>query len=293
MGDALFDKEFLKKLEYLDLIARRLVFGRRQALRPSVKKGASIEFKDFREYSPGDDPRTVDWSVYARLNELVIKLFRQEEELDLWLLVDRSASMDFGEPNKFEEARRIAAALAYIGMANMDSASVVPFSTELDSGRTHLRGRGKVFGLLDYLTERQPSGRTDLRSVVRSFVSRVRRPSLVVIVSDFYGLAQAQRALDQLRFFKHQIYVIQVAAPWELDPPIRGDLRLVDVESDDHEDLTITDGMLRRYKQAFDGFSNELRRYCMGHSIGYAMARTDVAFHEFLLHVIQRGGLIA
>ena len=90
MAEELFDKEFLRKLEYLDLIARRLVFGRQQALRPSVKKGASIEFKDYREYTPGDDPRTVDWSIYARLNELVIKLFRQEEELDLWVLLDRS-----------------------------------------------------------------------------------------------------------------------------------------------------------------------------------------------------------
>src|SRR5262245_49151274 len=119
MAQALFDNDFLKKLEYLELIARRQVFGRLQAVRPSAKKGASIEFRDFREYTQGDDPRTVDWSVYARLGTLVIKLFRQEEELDLWILLDASASMRFGEPDKFDHARRVAAALAYIGMANM------------------------------------------------------------------------------------------------------------------------------------------------------------------------------
>ena len=293
MAEELFDKEFLKKLEYLDLIARRLVFGRQQALRPSVKKGASIEFKDYREYTPGDDPRTVDWSIYARLNELVIKLFRQEEELDLWVLLDRSGSMDFGTPNKFDHARRLAAALAYIGMSNMDSAGVVPINAELGDGRTHLRGRGRIFELLDFLTAMTAGGRTDLATVAHTFVSRVRRPSLVVIVSDFYGLSQAQRAIDRLRFFRHELYIIQVASPWELDPPIRGELRLVDSESAAHQDLTITDGLLRRYKRAFEAFATDLRRYAMRHSIGYSLARTDTPFEEFLLQVLQRGGLVA
>ncbi len=293
MGGELFDKEFLKKLEYLNLVARRLVFGRQQAQRQSVRKGASIEFKDFREYSPGDDPRTVDWAAYARLGELFIKLFRQEQELDLWVLLDSSASMDFGEPNKFDHARRIAAALAYIGMCNMDSASVVPFTSGLSPGRTRLRGRSHIFGLLDFLTEHPAGGTTDLRTAARHHVSRVRRPGLVVIVSDFYGLEHAQAAIDQLRFFKHQIYVIQVTAPWEIDPPIRGELRLVDCESSEHDDLTVTDGMLRRYRHAFEGFSADLRRYSLAHSIGYAMARTDTAFDEFMLGILERGGLVA
>ncbi|HZW06808.1 MAG TPA: DUF58 domain-containing protein, partial [Phycisphaerales bacterium] len=133
-GGELFDADFLKRLEWLSLIARQLVQGRRQALRPSIKKGASIEFKDFREYSPGDDPRSVDWMAYARLGHLYIKLFRQEEELDLWVLLDRSRSMDFGDPNKFDHARRIAAAFAYIGMATMDSSSVLPFDASLGAG---------------------------------------------------------------------------------------------------------------------------------------------------------------
>ncbi len=293
MGDELFDKQFLKKLEYLDLVARRLVFGRLQAQRPSVKKGASIEFRDFREYTPGDDPRSVDWAVYARLGELFVKLFRQEEELDLWVLLDASASMNFGAPNKFDQARRIAAALAYIGMGNMDSASLVPFADGLRPGRARLRGRGQIFGLLEYLRDLRPSGRTDLRGATRGHVSRVRRPGLVVILSDFYGLEHAQAAIDELRFFKHQIYVIQVAAPWELDPPIRGELRLVDAESSEHEDLTVTDGMLRRYREAFTGFSAGLRRYSMRHSIGYSLARSDTAFDEFVVQVLQRGGLVS
>lgn len=291
MSDELFDKDFLKKLEYLDLVARRLVFGRQQAMRTSVKKGASIEFKDFREYSPGDDPRTIDWSVYARLGELYIKLFRQEEELDLWILLDTSASMDFGEPNKFDHARRIAAALAYIGLANMDSASVVPFAQELGRGRDKLRGRSRIFELLDFLTQLPAQGETDFELAARKFVTRIRKPGLVVIISDFYGLMKAQSAIDQLRFFKHQLYVIQIASPWELDPPIRGEFRLVDTETSEHEDLTVTDSMLKRYKQAFTSFSAELRSYSMKYSIGYSLADTETAFDDFVVKVLQRGGL--
>lgn len=293
MSQDLFDKDFLKKLEYLDLIARRLVFGRQQALRASVKKGASIEFKDFREYSPGDDPRTVDWSVYARLGELVIKLFRQEEELDLCIMLDCSSSMNFGEPNKFDYARRVAAALAYIGMSNMDSAGVFPFTNELDRGRGGLRGRGKIFPLLDYLSTLPAGGTTDLSSAMRAYVMRVRRPALIVIISDFYGLTNACRALDQLRFFRHQIYVIQVASPWELDPPLRGELRLIDAETNGHQDLTITDSMLRRYRQAHEQFCADLRAYGMRYAIGYAQARTAQPFEEFLLRVLRRGGLVS
>jgi uncharacterized protein (DUF58 family) len=289
----LFGPSFLKTLERLNLIARQLVQGRRQALRPSFKKGASIEFKDFREYSPGDDPRSVDWLVYARLGELHVRLFRQEEELDLWVLLDRSGSMDFGEPSKFDHARRIAAALAYIGMANMDSAGVTPFDEELRAGREQMRGKGQIFRLLDFLRGLDTSGATGLEKAVRGFSARVRRPGVVVVLSDFYGLQKSRAALDRLRFMKHQLHVVQLVSPWERDPLLRGELRLVDAESGAHEDLTITDSMLRRYKAAFKGFSEELRRYAMKYSIGYDQAHTDVPFDDFVKGVLRHGRLLA
>ena len=292
MSDALFDDDFLKKLEYLNLIARRLVFGRRQALRASVKKGASIEFKDFREYSPGDDPRTVDWMAYARLGELYIKLFRQEEELDLWVLLDSSASMSFGEPSKFDHARRIAAALAYIGMANMDSASVVPFNTSLLAGRERMRGRGQIFRLLEFLRQIDCRGSTALPATIQRFTTRVRRASLIVLLSDFYGLAQAREAIDQLRYAKHQIHVIQLVSPWERDPPLRGELQLVDVESGEAENLTITDSMLRRYKTAYTQLAEDLKRYSLRNSIGFAQAPTDLPFDQFVRRLLEHGGLL-
>jgi uncharacterized protein (DUF58 family) len=304
---ALFDTDFLQKLECLNLIARRLVFSRRQALRASVKKGASIEFKDFREYSPGDDPRSVDWMAYARLGELFIKLFRQEDELDLYLLLDCSGSMAFGEPSKFDHARRIAAALAYIGLANMDSAGIIPFADDLGGSLgpratsaaerratlERLRGKAQIFRTLHFLENLQPGSTTDFPRSIQKFISRVRRPGMIIILSDFYGLERCRPALDRLRFLKHQIHIFQLVSPWERNPPIRGELRLVDVESRSHQDLTITDSMLRRYKDAFAQFSSDLRTYSMKHAIGYEQAHTDQPFDLFLRKLLERGRLLA
>ncbi|HYE62956.1 MAG TPA: DUF58 domain-containing protein [Phycisphaerales bacterium] len=292
-GSSLFDADFLKKLETLNLIARQLVRGRRAAMRPSIKKGASIEFKDFREYSPGDDPRTVDWMAYARLGELFIKLFRQEEELDLWVLLDRSTSMNFGEPNKFDHARRIAAALAYIGMSNMDSASVLPFDEGLAQGMPRLRGKGPVLRVMDYLEGLTTAPATDFEKTAQMFMSRVRRPGIVVVISDFYGLQRARAGLDRLRFMKHQMHVVQVVSPWERDPPLRGELKLVDAETGQQQNLTITDGLLKKYKAAYEGLSTDLRAYSMKYSIGFDQAHTDVAFDEFVRRVLQHGRLLA
>ncbi|MBL1216231.1 MAG: DUF58 domain-containing protein [Planctomycetes bacterium] len=293
MSEPLFDKEFLKKLEYLNLIARRLVFGRNQAMRQSVKKGASIEFKDYRDYTPGDDLRIVDWAAYARTDELYVKVFRQEEELDLWILLDTSGSMHFGTPNKFVYARRVAAALAYIGMCNMDSSSVLPFSHDLQAGRVHDRGRGRIFDLLDFLTDLDANGQTDLQTSTQRFLTRVRRPGLVVLISDFYGLTEAQDALDRLRFFKHQIFLVQVASPWEVDPDVRGDRRFIDVESRAHCDLTVTDTMLRKYHTAFHTMGETLKQYGMKHAIGYALAQTNTPFDVFVRSLLEYGGLLA
>jgi uncharacterized protein (DUF58 family) len=299
-GEPLFGPDFLTILERLDLIARQVLHGRRQALRPSSRKGSSVEFKDFREYSPGDDPRTIDWMVYGRLGELYVRLFRQEEELDLWVLLDRSASMNFGEPgtSKFDHARRIAAALTYIGMANMDSASLIPFDTETRPGLQRMRGKGQIFRVMSTLESLEPASRTDFVRAVQMFTSgaAARRPGMVVVLSDFYGLQAARTALDRLRFFKHQIHVIQLVCPWELDPPLRGELRLVDTESGAHQDLTITDSLLRRYKTAFEAFSADLRRYAMTHSVGFDRATTQTSFDEFVRGLLQRagpGGLLA
>jgi uncharacterized protein (DUF58 family) len=291
--EPLFDSEFLKKLETLNLIARQLVRGRRSAARPSIKKGASTEFKDFREYSPGDDPRSVDWMAYARLGELYVKLFRQEEELDVWVLLDRSGSMNFGEPNKFDHARRIAAALAYIGLANFDSAGIVPFDAELRKGLERLRGKGQILRLMGLLEETTPEGQTDFEKVAQMFTMRVRRPGLVIVISDFYGLQRCRAGLDRLRFAKHQLHVVQVVSPWERNPPLRGELRLIDTETGGQQNLTITDSMLRKYKAAFEQFKVDLKTYAMGSSIGFDQAGTEVAFDEFVRHVIQHGRLLA
>lgn len=290
----LFDSRFLQRLEYLNLIARQLIQGRRNAVRASVRKGASIEFRDFRSYSPGDDPRAVDWTAYARLGELFVKVFRQEQELDLWVMLDRSGSMAFGDwPSKFDVARRIAAALSYIGLANMDASSILPFGTDLEAGLQRMRGKGRIFQTLDFLRSLEASGRTDFDRAVRQFTARVRKPGLVVVLSDFYTLRGSFAAIDRLRALKHEVHLMQMVAPWELAPPLRGELRLVDAETGDHRDLTITDSLIARYKSSYEQFGADVRSFSMGRSVGYARAVTTEPFDEFLRRALRQGSLLA
>lgn len=209
--------------------------------------------------------------------------------MHLWVLLDASRSMDFGQPNKFTVARQIAAALAYIGLCNMDSAGVVPFSRGLQAGLDRLRGRGRVFQLLDFLSALQAGDETDLERSAREFVARVRRPGLVVVLSDLYGLAAGQTALDRLRFFRHEVFVIPLADPRELSP----ELRLFDAETGGHRDLVVTESLLKKYRRRVDESREELRRYCMRYSIGHAPTTTDVPFDQFLRKVLETGGLVA
>ena len=145
------EPEFLRRLEYLNVVARKILSGRMRADRQSVRKGVSAEFTDHRAYVPGDDIRNVDWHLFGRLEELFIKLYKEEENLHLTVLLDTSLSMERGAHNKLNYAIEVAAALAYIGMANMDSVNVVPIGPQLGEGRWRLKGRGKIHELFDFL----------------------------------------------------------------------------------------------------------------------------------------------
>ena len=181
-----FDEAFLRKLEYLSIVARRVFGGGLRAERRSRKVGAGIEFADHRDYAPGDDLRYVDWAIYARLERLLLRLFQEEEDLHVYLLIDRSASM--AASGKLDQATRIAAALAYVGLANLDRISVVPFSSDTQPVVRPKRGRGAVLPILKFLEALEPHGSTSLLAAAEAFVRRAPRPGLAVLISDFYDI---------------------------------------------------------------------------------------------------------
>ncbi|MGC3989289.1 MAG: DUF58 domain-containing protein [Chthoniobacteraceae bacterium] len=223
MASPLFDSAFLAKLEQLYLLARKLFRGDQRAERRAHQIGSSLEFADYRNYAPGDDLRNIDWNIYGRLDRLFIKLFEEEQDLHIYLLVDASASMHWtprpGALSKFDQARRLAASLAYIGLANLDRVNVLTFDAVLGRDTGFLRGKSQFYKALDFLRVEPSSPRpTQLAESCRLFARRMKRRGLVFVLSDFFDPRGYEEALALLRHSQFDVHAIQIADPAELNP---------------------------------------------------------------------------
>ena len=288
-----FDSDFLRRLEYLDVVARKILAGRIHAERISARRGASVEFQDYRNYSVGDDLRYLDWNIFGRLEQLFLKLYKEEENLRLTVLLDQSESMAFGSPDKFAYAQQVAAALAYIGMSNLDDASVRAFGPDLGTAVERLRGKARVKQLFAFLSELGHAGETDMRRCFRRFVTLQPRRGVVIVISDLYDREGVLPALRYLRSRRNEIFVIHVMDQGEVDPQLRGDLRLVDSETQAYRDITVTDTLRARYREAFEKHARSVESFCMSSEIGYVRALTQVPFDDLVLRILKRGGLVA
>src|SRR3954451_8187758 len=288
----LFDSDFLKKLEYLSLVSRRVFRGTLMAQRRTMQLGGGIEFADHREYTPGDDFRYLDWNLYARLDELLLKRFQEEEDLHVYLLLDCSRSMGFGTPPKFDFARQVTAALAYIALADLDRISVTAFAADIVADFPLTRGKGRILSLLKFLENVSAQGEdTDLERVAAGFVHRDQRRGLVVVVSDLYDPKGFERGLDLLRHRKYEPHVVQVYDPYEKDPPdLLGDVEMWDVESGAARKVTVTEKNLRQYRRLFDEFQGKVQGYCNRHSLGCTRTATDIPFDELILRMMRQAG---
>ncbi len=289
----LFDSDFLKKLEYLSIVSRRVFRGSILAQRRTMQLGGGIEFADHREYTAGDDFRYLDWNVYARHNELLLKRFQEEEDLHVYFLVDCSASMAFGNPPKFDFARRVAAALAYIALADLDRIGVVGFADDIVDDFPLTRGKARILTLLRFFERLKAQGTvTDLARVVKGFVHRTQRRGLVVIVSDLYDPAGFQNGLDLLRHHRYEPHIVQIYDKAEADPKIKGDVELVDVESGLAQKVTITERNLRQYRQIFERFQESVQTYCRTYGLGCTRTSTEIPFDELILKMMRTAGAV-
>src|SRR3989442_15344155 len=172
---ALFDDEFMKKLEYLNIISKRLFAGQLRAERRTRKRGTGLEFADYRSYVAGDDFRHLDWKAYLRLNRLILKLFEEEEDLPIYFFIDASRSMEAGDPSKLDYARRVAAALCYIGLPNLDRVNVVGYADGVQGRLPPQRGKGRIFKIFRFLGEMAPGGATDAQASFQKYCAQTRR----------------------------------------------------------------------------------------------------------------------
>lgn len=294
----LFDSVFLSKLEQLHLLSRKIFRGRQRAERKSQQLGSSLEFADYRNYTPGDDLRTIDWNIYGRLDRLFIKLFEEEQDLPVYFLVDASASMRWSPRadalTKFDQARRIAASLAYIALANLDRVNVFYFAAGLGADAGMSRGKSQFHKLLEFL-RRAPedaTAGTQLLATLRTFAQRAKRRGLVFLLSDFFDPAGYDEALRLMRFHQFETHAVQIMDPTERDPQLRGDLRLLDAEGAAPLDISSDDALLRHYKTGIEAFLKSLETFCARQQITYVQASADVPFEDLVLRVLRNGAMV-
>ncbi len=289
----LLDPAFLARLEQLQILTRKIFRGRHKGERRSRKKGQSVEFADYRDYVRGDDTRFIDWNIYGRLERLFLKLFLEEEDLAFYVILDASASMNFGEPmTKFDYARRVAAALGYIALANQDKVGVSAFSSGLHDVYRPARGKFQLPKLLAFLKNLEPGRTTSLSQACREFVARHKQSGIVVIVSDFLDDFGYEEALKQFFLRSYDVYVIQVLSKTEKDPDVQGHLELRDAETDEKQEVTVSDGLLKQYRRTLETFCGGLRDWCTARGMTYLFTSTDIPIETLLLNYLRQRGLL-
>ena len=279
--------DFLKKLERLRLIAKRLSWSGAKGEHPSVRRGFSLEFSDYRKYQSGDDLRYVDWNIYRRLERLWLKLFTAEEEMNIYLLLDSSRSMGEGKPPKIEYAKRIAAALGYIGLKNLDKVGGASFSADLIAPLSLGRGKKQILSLFNFLTALSCEGETDLRASMQSFSSLFPRPGLVVVLSDLFDPHGWRAGFEELLAKKQQLLVIHILDDGELEVAPRGDLSLFDVESERERRLFLDAELLKRFQEELRGYCEEIEAFCRSRQMDYLRTMTSVPFEDFVLLTLR------
>jgi len=284
------DPKFLARLESLYLLARRVIGGSLAADRRSQKKGSGINFADYSEYQYGDDYRNIDWNIYARLETLVIKLFELEEDVSIHIFLDISHSMQ----KKFDYAKQIAAAIAYIALCNQDKLIIDTIDDKLKNLIDPCRGKGKVMSLLKTLQNIELSGSdSNFNHSIEQFQKRQKQSEVCVVISDFFFSEGYKKGLQQMKYKKNDVYCIQILNEEELKCDYLGDLEIECIETGRKRKLTIGPREQEKYNKLMHKWNEDLNKECSKYEIGYIQAVTSKPFDEIVRDILSKGGLIA
>lgn len=288
----LLSPSLLAQLERLELVSRKIFRGRMKGERRSKRKGQSVEFADFRNYVPGDDLRFIDWNLYARLDKLFLKLFLEEEDLHFYALVDASGSMDFGEPTKLHYAKQLAASLGFIGLCRADRVRIESLAATHRRPGPVLRGRKSLWRMLEYLDGLAPGENVPLAEGVKNFCLRNSGKGILVLITDLMDKHGYDTALRYLVAQQMDVYIIHVLSPEELDPEIKGDLKLVDSEDADIAEITVSRPLLDKYKQTLASFVGGAREFCTRRGMNYLMTSTERPVEQLVSNYLRQRGLV-
>ena len=288
----LLDASFLRHLEQLQLLCKKVFLGRMKGERRSKKRGVSIEFADYRDYSKGDDLRFLDWNIFGRLDRLFTKLFHEEEDLYLYVLIDTSGSMNMGDPSKSWYAKRAAAALSYISLSGLDRVCLVGFNEERYRWLRPTRGKSRIWSIIDFLEQLPMEGETSLAEGCRRFALQQSRGGVVVLLSDLFDPSGYEDAFKHLIQNRNDLYVIQVLSPQEMHPDLFGALRLLDVETGEPVEITVTEELLNTYERRLRAFQADVTRLSNRYGVHYLPVTTDRPIERLLTDTFRRMGLI-
>ena len=293
MAETLLDNAFLARLEYLIVAIRELFLGHVASTRMSRRFGRGVEFADHRSYTMGDDFRYLDWAVFARRGDLAIKLFTEEEANNLYFLLDASRSMSVGEPTKFLFAKKLIAALGYVGLVNLDPITVIRFDEKLRERSQLFQGRGKLRSLLSFLQDSEPQGRsTSISATVREFLQRRAPRGLIVILSDFLDRADYEETLRLIRHNRFELMAIQINEVSELEPQLSEDLEMVDSESGQRIVVQTTPELISQYVERVRQHYAELSHLCRTLHANHVAVRTDMQFENVIFDLFRRQGFL-
>jgi uncharacterized protein (DUF58 family) len=288
----LFATDFLHQLDRLHLASRKLAVGRTSGERRSARRGQSVEFADYKTYSPGDDYRRVDWNAYARLERLFLKLYVEEQETSLHLLIDASASMEWGEPTKFRLACQLAGALGYLALAGYDRASAGLVRAGLVSHIGPLWGRRSVWRLWSFLEGAEPRGEADLAAGLRALGRFRPAPGIAVVISDCLGPLSFLDGLTYLQAARQEVVLVQVLAPDELAPVLEGDLRLIDHETEAAQEVSAGPALLAAYQQRLAAHTGAIAAFCRDRAIPYLQVPSTLPVADLVLQSLRQAGVV-
>jgi uncharacterized protein (DUF58 family) len=316
----LLGPDLLARISRLDFTSRKIFAGKLKGERRSKKRGESVEFADHRAYVVGDDLRHIDWNIFGRLDRLFLKLFLEEEDLALHLVLDASASHDCGEPNKFLFMQRLAMALGFIGLVNLNRVTASAVGGALgegdrgpagDGGNGHaaapgtvppgvspvpairdLRGRRRTQDLARFICALRPAGAAPFTEACRRIALSRRGKGVMIVLSDFFIKEGYEQGLRLLVGRGYDLFLIQVLSPQEVEPTLAGDLRLKDVEDADTAEVTISAPLLKRYKANLAAYCERLREFCARREIGLLTVRSDTPIDTLILDSLRKRGLL-
>ena len=286
----LISRKLLSRLETLQIPSRRRMRQQHRGEKVSLRKGSSLEFSDYREYLQGDDIRSIDWNAYARSERLYLKLFLEEESRPVSLIVDRSESMNFGSPTKFEYALSLACCLAYISLNHYDRPEVLLLQNK-EFHRYRFGSIKQFFPLLNRLENIQPGGETYLNATLKKLAG-AGRPGICFLISDFYS----PDGFDALKLFSvrgNEVHCLQVLSPDEIVPEFRGDLKLVDSETTTAAEVSMSPQVMKRYLARLRSLQESIKKTAAHSFASFSVINSSTPLEDLILRDMRKTGLVS